>query len=653
MWQARNVDLLVWVAAMSRASVLSGYVEAATAAMGADLPGDAESVAARFVSWLRETSRSWLVVLDDLSEAQALEGLWPEGPAGRVLITTSSSAAVFGGHRARVLPVGVFSTREAMNYMMGRLTADPDQRIGAMGLVADLGGEPVALAQAIAVIASSALTCREYGEYFEARRKQLAQAGDDPSPVAVTWTLSLEQADRLSPGGGARLLLALAALLDGHGIPGTIFTTSAVYGYLAGVGAGDPADRKREWGRADRERAWAALLVLEQTGLLAVDQEGTGATVWISHAVQAAVRAALPMEMLDRAVRAAADALLEVWPDNAAQGWLAGALQSCVASLMQASGDLLWQAGCHPLLVHAGRSLVDARLTGPAAAYWKELAAVSDRILGADHPDTEMAAEELADAYMKAGQAAEAIPWFQWVLAGRIRALGQDHVGTIAARHSLGHALVTANQLSDAATVLERAVGDYERVCGPDHLDTLRAREDLAAAYSAAAQFPNAISLYRRTLADRERIQGSRHPDTSTTRERLADAYLAAGRYREARSQYKRALADRERVLGPDHLDTIAARGTLGSAYYASGRMAAALQLYEQTLAGYERVLGVDHRDTLAYRANLATVYYKVGRLSEAIASLRDTVVRCERVLPPGDPLAQTARESLKNIAGD
>ena len=651
LWQARQVDLLVWVAATSRASVLSGFVDAALAAIGTDLPGDAESIAARFVSWLRETSRSWLVVLDDLSDPEVLDGLLPEGPAGAVLITTTSSATAFGGRRARILPVGTFSTREALNYMIGRLTSDKDQRLGAIGLVDKLGGEPLALAQAGAVIANSALTCRDYQDFLARRQEQLAKAsGSNPSATAVTWTLSLEQADRPS-SGAAQLLLALAALLDGHGIPATIFLTSAVYEYLAGDGAGGPADRKREWGRADRDRAWSTLLLLERTGLLAIDPAGTDPTVWISREVQRAVQAALRSRMLDRVARAAAAALLEVWPEDESTR-LADALRSCVTSVIQATGDLLWTGGCHPLLRRAGQSLVSARLTGPAAAYWGELAAVSDRVLGPDHPDTVMAAEQLADAYMTAGRAPEAVPWFQWLLARRMRVLGKDHSDTLAARHYLGHALVAANQLLDAITVLEQAADDYERICGTDHLETLGAREDLAAAHSAARQFADAISLYRRTLADRDRIQGPRHPDTLATRQKLADTCLAAGRLREARKQYERVLSERERALGPDHLDTIAALRGLGLAYYTQGRMASALQRYEQAVARYERGLGVDHRDTLAARMSLATVYYRVGRLTDAETLLRDTVARCERVLPGGDPLIQTAREALKNIAG-
>jgi tetratricopeptide (TPR) repeat protein len=525
---------------------------------------------------------------------------------------------------------------------MGRLTADPDQRLGAIDLVEDLDYDPLALTHATAVIASSTLSCRDYRTYFARRREQLAPDGKTP-PAAVTWTFSFEQANRLSPGGEANSLLALAALLDGREIPGAVFTSAAACDYLGGDSAGGPAGR---------ERAHAALLVLERSGLLAIDPTGTPPAVRMSPVVQAAVRAVMPAGLLARVARTAADALVQVWPADDPQAWLVGRLRSCAASLQQAAGDLLWEGGCHPLLLRAGQSLDSARLTAPAVAYWGELATTSDRVLEPGHPDTVVIGEQLAQAYLTAGLAAEAIAWFEWVLADRMRVLGPDRPGTIAARRNLGHALVAANQIRDALTVLEGAVGDYERVRGPDHLDTLGARDELAAAYLAAGQFTEANRLYRRILTDRERLQGSRHPETMTTRLKLADATLADGQLKDALSLYKRALADRERVLGRDHLDTIAARGSLGSAYVAAGRMGSALQVFEQTRTSYERVLGADHPDTLACAANLANAYYTVGRLTDGTSLLRDTVARCERVLPPDDPLTQAVRESLTNIAG-
>jgi hypothetical protein len=516
LWRASEVDLLVWVSAGSRAAVLSGFV-AAAAATGVGLAAtDADAMAARFAEWLGTTSRRWLVVFDDLSATADLTGLWPAGPSGRLLITAATAAGVPPGRAVRVFPVGPFSSREALGYLMDRLSPDPDQRLGAIDLARELDGAPLALAQASGVITSSAPTCGDYREHLVRRRQQLAAAaghGDGgPAAAAITWSFSVEQAGRLSADGAAPALLGLAALLDGHAIPAGVLASRAVAAYLAQAGDQDPADPGL---------APDALGVLERAGLLAADPAGRWQAVRMNPVIQAAVRDAMPGHLHGRAVTAAAAALLEAWPADDRQVWPAAGLRACAASLAQAGGARLWDGGCHPLLLRAGRSLDGGRLTAEAVTYWRELVAACDTILGPGHPDTQVASEALASACLAAGRAAEAVPWFQLVLTRRPRALGPDQAGTIAARRRLGRALAAANQLCDAITVLDEAAGDYERVRGPGHTDTLDAREDLAAAYQAAGDVAAAIELAQRTLADRERIQGPGHPDTAATRRRL------------------------------------------------------------------------------------------------------------------------------------
>jgi tetratricopeptide (TPR) repeat protein len=638
LWQSGGVDLLVWVEATSRASVLSGYAAATASVTGRDQASSCESVAAQFLSWLGETSRSWLVVFDDLTGPANLDGLWPAGPAGRVLVTSADAAAVPSG--MRVVPVGPFSLREAISYLSGRLSADPDKRQGAIELTQDLGFEPVALAQASAVIAHSPLSCREYRAHFVRRREQLAESSSArPPAAAVTWTFSFGRVEQLALGGSAQLLLALAALLDGHGIPQTVLAAPAAGDFLAGAGV-----------PASSERARVALAALERAGLLTVEPVTAPPTVRISPVLQAALRAAMPEGMPDQATSSVADALLQAWPERELPGWPASGLRSCVATLRRITGNLLWDGGCHPLLVRAGDSLDRARLTGPAVDHWRDLATTGGRLLGDGHPDTMLAGQRLADAYLAAGRADDAVPWFQWVLDGLTNKLGPDHRDVIEARRRLGHALVAALQLPAAITVLERTVPQFEQVCGPGHADTFGARDELAAAYLAAGQYSDAITLYRRTLADRERAQGARHPETMTTRHGLADSYLASGRAKEAVAAYKRVVADRERVLGPDHLDTLTARNNLGAAYQKAGKTAAAELACEQAWAGFERVLGPRHPDTLRSRAALAQVYRRLGRYGDARVLLRDTIDRLERALPAGDPLIAELRQSLADI---
>jgi len=643
LWRSPGLDVLAWVAASSRASVLSGFVQAAAATGGSDV-GDAESVASRFVDWLGTTSRPWLVVLDDLRDPADLGGLWPSGPAGRLLITAASPAAVSSEPRVLALPVPAFSTREAMGYLSGYLSTDPDQRSGAIDLVGDLGCEPIALAQASAVIVSSGMSCRDYRQHFTQRQKRLVEAGRaEPSSAAVTWTFSAEYAEHLSPGVSIRSLLTLAAMLDGHGIPGAVFTAAATGEYLAEDG-GQPADP---------QRTWNAVLSVRQAGLLTVDPPGGLPAVRISPVIQAVIRAAVPGDLYDRAAKAAADALLEVWPRDEPRSRLAADLRACAVSLRQAAGDVLWAEGrCHPLLVLTGQSMDSARLTGPAVVYWRELAADSERILGPDSLETLVMASHLGGALMAAGQATEAVPLFQRVLDGRADVLGLDHPAAIAAKVWMGRALVAAGRPGDAFPLLEQALAGSELVRGADHIDTLAAREEFAAAALAAGQPAEAIRSYRHALADRERIQGRQHPDAMSAALGLAAAYLAGGQPKDAIAQYKQVLTSREAVLGADHLDTLQARGSLASANFAAGRMGSALQLYEETCAGYERTIGADHPATLACQADLARGYYATGRLGDAITLLTESISRAERALPPGDPLTLRMREALTNITG-
>src|SRR6266700_217059 len=504
MWRSGAIDVMIWISATNRASVLSGYVQASAAAFRVEPVGTAESVAARLVSWLGATDQSWLVVLDDLQDTADLDGLWPEGLAGRVLVTGTQSSVTGGRRGMAVVPVGFFSVREALNCLTERLSVNPAQRQGAIDLIEALGREPLALAQAASVVANSTLACRDYRDYFARRRQQIGMAaGDVPSAAAVTWTLSLGQADSLLPGASVRLMLVLVALLDGHGIPGAVFSTPAVAAYLGGaVTPFSPA--------VDPKPAWDALLAIERAGLIIVNRAVSPPTILVNSVLQAAIRLAAPANVQEPAARAGASALLEAWPADEPQPWAADGLRVNAASLQASAPDILWADGCHPVLLRAGRSMDDARLVGPAVEYWRDLAARCDTKLMPGHPDALVVAAHLAAAYLAAGYADEAVHWYQRVLAERGRELAPGHPAIISARVSLAKALIMASEPGDAVAVLQRAVSECEQFRGPGHQDTLSARDELAAAYQAAGDVAAASRLLSRNLTDRERLQGPR-----------------------------------------------------------------------------------------------------------------------------------------------
>ena len=192
LWRSGAIDALIWISVTNRASALSGLVQASVAATGIEPSGTAESVAARFISWLTDASQSWLVVLDDLTDAADLDGLWLAGARGRVLVNCRRSAVVSARRGVHVVRVGFFSVREALNYLTERLSVNLAQRHGAIDLIEELGHEPLALSQAASVAANSTLTCRDYRDYFARRRQQIGVvAGEVPSaPRACRSTRS-------------------------------------------------------------------------------------------------------------------------------------------------------------------------------------------------------------------------------------------------------------------------------------------------------------------------------------------------------------------------------------------------------------------------------------------------------------------------------
>jgi tetratricopeptide (TPR) repeat protein len=622
LWDSGEVEVLVWVSATNLAAVLSAYAEAATAIEG-QVSANAEAAAERFANWLRETTRPWLVVLDDLAAAAMPARLWPQGPAGRVLVTSETSAALPGGPaEPAVIPVGPFNHRESIGYLMGELKGDAEQRQGAADLVDALNGEPLALTQASAVISSSDLTCHDYHELVNDARKIMI--GDDAAGAAMTWALSVQHADMLS-SGKAQELLVQAALLDGTGIPAGVF------------GAPRPPE----------------LDALAAAALLTIDETSRPPIVRINRVTQAAVRYAMPDGMFASAARAAADALIASWPGSDEPDWLARCLRSCAASLFANAGDLLWDdRGCHDVLLRAGQSLVNARLPGPAVEYWENLVGRSEQRLGLGHRTSLNIREQLARAHLRAGRARESLVWFERIRNDRTRSLGAHHIKTAEACHDLGRALIAAGKPGEAVDALADAADSYERAKGKESLEALTAREDLAAAQRTAGQLKQSVEEYRRALTDRERIQGKQHPDTMATRRQLADSYLAAGQPKPAIALYKKLLSDSEKALGAAHPDTISARDSLAAVQYAAGRLASAVEGYEWVRAQRAQKLGDDHELTLRTCVNLAHAYHAAGRLADAKNLLRETVHRCQVSRPAADPLTHAARDSLATISG-
>ena len=442
-WQDHDVELLVWVTARSREAIQATYAQAGTE-IGRSSPAGVEQASEWFLGWLQTTTRPWLVVLDDLQDPADLQGLWPGGSTGRVLVTTRRRDAALTDRGRQLIEVGLYTPGEAMTYLHEKIdSADGRKLDEAAELANDLGYLPLALAQAAAFIRDRHDTCGGYRQRLRDRRRRLADvlpndalADDYRSTVAATWSISADLADRLTPVGLARPTLQLASALDPNGAPAEVFITPAALSYLTEQRDGciDGHDAQVE-----EQDCQDSLGNLHRLNLVSVDPAGGTRAIRTHSLVQRATLEQLTPDALATTVQGAADAVVQAWPVVERDTDLGRVLRDCTASLKDRHGPLLWAPDAHPLLFRAGRSIGECGLVHAATRYWAELASNAVDALGPDHPDTLSTRHNLARWRGEAGDPTGAATAFEQLLTDQLRVLGPDHPHTMTTRSNLAY----------------------------------------------------------------------------------------------------------------------------------------------------------------------------------------------------------------------
>ena len=284
-----------------------------------------------------------------------------------------------------------------------------------------------------------------------------------------------------------------------------------------------------------------------------------------------------------------------------------------------------------------------------ALEYYGKALAISERVLGKDHPSTATMYNNIAGVYYSQGNYGKALEYYGKVLAISERVLWKEHPDTAVTYNNIGEVYRAQGDYAKALEYYGKALAIRERVLWKEHPDTATMYNNMALVYDEQADYAKALEYYGKALAIRERVLGPEHPDTATTYNNIAWVYSDQGDYGKSLEYSWKALAIQERLLGQEHPDTAATYNNIAGVYRAQGDYAKALEYYGKTLAISERVLGKEHPSTATTYNNMALVYSEQGDYAKALEYYGKALAISERVLGTEHPY--TAR-TYNNIAG-
>jgi cellulose biosynthesis protein BcsQ/tetratricopeptide (TPR) repeat protein len=285
---------------------------------------------------------------------------------------------------------------------------------------------------------------------------------------------------------------------------------------------------------------------------------------------------------------------------------------------------------------------------------------------GPDHPDTLMAANNVAVSAYMVGSLETALARWSELAERRRRLFGDDDPTVWVVVASVGLCLREMGRYEQAWQRLRDAQRQIGRLRSLDHLDWLRIRHELNIAERLTGRHLEALNRQIDVVAKFQVALGEEHPETQAARIALAADHLAVGNVAEALALGRPALDWLTRAFGPGHPFTLACEVDVAAFEFAEGDVAAAVERGTRAARklvgepGDDTALGRTHPWTLAAQVNhagyLAAAAAQNGEaardkvLAESEQLAERTWVRCIDNLGTDHPHTRCARQTLAAI---
>jgi tetratricopeptide (TPR) repeat protein len=280
----------------------------------------------------------------------------------------------------------------------------------------------------------------------------------------------------------------------------------------------------------------------------------------------------------------------------------------------------------------------------------QEQAILEDNV---DIEGMEWALHSLGLLYADQGKLDKAEAMYTRALQGTEEALGPKHISTFETVNNLGNLYRDQGKLDKAEAMYTRALQGKEEALGPKHTSTLQTVNNLGVLYADQGKLDKAEAMYTRALQGKEEALGPKHTSTLDTVHNLGLLYSDQSKLAEAEKMYTRALQGCEEALGPKHTSTLETVHNLGILYSDQGKLAEAKKMYTRALQGYEEALGPMHTSTLGTMCSLGDLYRMQQKLADAERTTRIVLNVYEETLGPNHTLTLEAVNNLGRLFAD
>ncbi|WP_309729476.1 tetratricopeptide repeat protein [Chamaesiphon sp. OTE_75_metabat_556] len=239
-------------------------------------------------------------------------------------------------------------------------------------------------------------------------------------------------------------------------------------------------------------------------------------------------------------------------------------------------------------------------------------------IFGNTHTDVATSYNVLAGVYCDRGKYEEAELFYRKALNLMIKLLGESRSETLCVKNNLAKTLIIRGKYEEAELLLVQVIELIEGLLGKDSIDIINPMSNLAALYNNLGRYDEAEKLHKQVLDAKIENFGEHDLRVATTMNNLALVYSNQGKYKDALFLFEKSLKISKASLDVDHREIYTTIANIAKCHQDLGELTKARTLYIEALEGKKKILGEEHSEVATILNNLGKLSFDRERYDEA-----------------------------------